>query len=109
MDNTSKVVIDLIRKAVDDSCHIDQQLLKQANWREVMAFCLSQGVAGICYDALEKMEEAYRPSREMLIMWFGQVNLHENLYKQQKVTLSHLAKFYEQESIRMMLLKGYGL
>ena len=54
MDNTSKVVIDLIRKAVDDSCHIDQQLLKQANWSEVMAFCLSQGVVGICYDAIEK-------------------------------------------------------
>lgn len=109
MDNTSKVVIDLIRKAVDDSCHIDQHLLKQANWSEVMAFCLSQGVIGICYDAIEKVEKACRPSREMLIMWFGQVNLHENLYKQQKVTLSHLAKFYEQEGIRMMLLKGYGL
>lgn len=109
MDNTTRVVLDLIRKAVDDSCHIDQHLLKQANWSEVMAFCLSQGVVGICYDVIEKVEKACRPSREMLIMWFGQVNLHENLYKQQKVTLSHLAKFYEQESIRMMLLKGYGL
>ena len=55
MDNTSKGVIDLIRKAVDDSCHIDQQLLKQANWSEVIAFCLSQGVVGICYYLIEKI------------------------------------------------------
>ena len=109
MDNTSKVVIDLIRKAVDDCFLIDQQLLKQANWSEVMAFCLSQGVAGICFDALEKMEEASRPPKMLLMEWFGQVVSHENLYKQHKVALSYLAKFYEQEGIRMMLLKGYGL
>ena len=101
--------MNLIRRVVDENCGIDQQLLSHANWSEVMAFCLLQGVAGICYDVLEKMEEACRPSGDPLITWFGQVYLHENLFIQHKVALRHLAKFYEQEGIKMMLLKGYGL
>ena len=109
MDNTTRVVLDLIHKAVDDCFLIDQQLLKQANWSEVMILCSLQGVAGICFDALESMEEANRPPKTLLMEWFGQVAFHENLYKQHKVALSHLAQFYAQEGIRMMLLKGYGI
>ena len=109
MDNKAKIVLNLLRKVVDVNFDIDYHLMDRANWREVMVLCSLQGVAGICFDALESMEEASRPPKSLLIEWFGQVAFHENLYKQQKVALSHLAKFYEQEGIRMMLLKGYGL
>ena len=109
MDNRAKIVLNLIRKVVDANSDIDHQLLTRSNWREVMALCLSQGVAGICFDAFERMEEASRPPKMLLMEWFGQVVSHENLYKQHKVALRHLAQFYEQEGIRMMLLKGYGL
>lgn len=109
MDNKAKIVLNLLRKVVDVNSDIDYHLMDRANWREVMVLCSLQGVAGICFDALESMEEASRPPKSLLIEWFGQVAFHENLYKQQKVALSHLAKFYEQEGIRMMLLKGYGL
>lgn len=109
MDKKSRVVLELIRKAVDDNSDIDYLLMARANWREVMEFCSSQGVAGICFDALEKMEEASRPPKMLLMEWFGHVVSHENLYKQYKVALEHLVKFYVQEGIMMLLLKGYGL
>ncbi len=109
MDNNAKIVLNLIRKIVDVNSDIDHQLSSRTNWREVMALCLSQGIAGICFDALERLEEASRPPKMLLMEWFGQVVSHENLYKQQKVALGHLAQFYEQEGIRMLLLKGYGL
>ena len=109
MDNRAKIVLNLIRKVVDANSDIDHQLLARANWREVMALCSSQGVTGICFDAFERMEEASRPPKMLLMEWFGQVVCHENLYKQHKMALEHLAQFYEQEGIRMMLLKGYGL
>ena len=101
--------MDLIHKAVDDSFNIELKLLTQANWKEVMSFCLSQGVVGLCYEALEKLEEACRPPRDLLMECFGQVNIHENLYQLHKATLGHLAQFYQKEGIWMLLLKGYGL
>lgn len=109
MDNRAKIVLNLIRKVVDVDAYIDCRLMAHANWREVMVLCSSQGVTGICFDAFERMEEASRPPKMLLMEWFVQVVSHENLYKQHKMTLEHLAQFYEQEGIRMMLLKGYGL
>ena len=109
MDNKAKIVLNLLRKMVDVNSDIDYHLMDRANWREVMILCSLQGVAGICFDALESMEEASRPPKTLLMEWFGQVAFHENLYKQQKVALIHLAQFYAQEGIRMMLLKGYGI
>lgn len=109
MDNRAKIVLYLIRKVVDVDADFDCRLMTCANWREVMALCSSQGVAGICFDVLERLEEASRPPKMLLMEWFGQVIRHENLYKQHKMALEHLAQFYEQEGIRMMLLKGYGL
>lgn len=103
------ILLELIRMTVDDKYVIDRRLVTHANWREVMALCSSQGVTGICFDAFERLEEASRPPKMLLMEWFGQVVSHENLYKQHKVALEHLAQFYEQEGIRMMLLKGYGL
>lgn len=109
MDNKAKIVLNLLRKMVDVNSDIDYHLMDRANWREVMILCSLQGVAGICFDALESMEEASRPPKTLLMEWFGQVAFHENLYKQHKVALIHLAQFYDQEGIRMMLLKGYGI
>ena len=109
MDKSAGAVLNLIRRVVDENCGIDQQLLSHANWKEVMDLCLLQGVSGICFEAFVKMEEGCRPSKFLLIEWFGMVNLHEHLYKQHEATLRQLAEFYEQEGIRMLLLKGYGL
>ena len=109
MDDNVKIVLDLIRLAVDDKYVIDRCLMSRANWREVMALCLSQGVAGLCFDAFEKLEVESRPPKMLLMEWFGQVAVHEKLYKQHKTALGHLAHFYAQEGIRMLLLKGYGL
>ena len=109
MDNKAKIVLNLLRKVVDVNSDIDYHLMDRANWREVMVLCSLQGVTGICFDALESMEEASRPPKTLLMEWFGQVAFHENLYKQHKVALSHLAQFYAQEGIRMMLLKGYRI
>lgn len=101
--------MNLIRKVVDVDAYIDCRLMAHANWREVMVLCSSQGVTGICFDVLERLEEASRPPKMLLMEWFGQVIRHENLYKQHKMALEHLAQFYEKEEIKMMLLKGYGL
>ena len=109
MDNKAKIILNLIRKAIDANFVIDHRLMTHANWRKVMALCSSQGVLGICFDAFERMEEASRPPNMLLLEWYAQVSLHANLYKKHSVTLGHLAQFYGQEGIRMMLLKGYGM
>lgn len=109
MDNREKIVLNLIRKVVDVDSDIDHRLMTHADWQEVMALCYSQGVTGICFDAFEKMEVDSRPPKMLLMEWFGQVVSQENLYKQHKEALGHLAQFYEKEEIKMLLLKGYGL
>lgn len=109
MDKSAGVSLNLIRKIVDENCSADQQLLTHANWKVVMDFCLSQGVAGICFEAFEMLEKTCRPPKFLLMEWYGKVKLHEYFYKQHKEALEHLAQFYSREGVRMLLLKGYGL
>ena len=62
MDNNQNLVISLVRKSVDRNYVIDKAVLANADWSEVSAVCAAQGVLGLCFEAIETLEE-HRPPR----------------------------------------------
>ena len=109
MDNTQSLVLSLIRKAVDSTAFIDDALLVNANWSEVISICASQGVLGLCFETIESLKEECRPPKPLLMRWIGGVVNLENSYKSYRSVLIHLADLYGAEDIKTLLLKGYGL
>lgn len=101
-----QIVLKLIRSAVSGStCEIPSN----TRWQEVMDIATSQGVLGICFDAMELLSADQRPGMDELMDWLGQVSFMESCYEEHKRTMAELAEFYNSQCIRMMVLKGYGL
>ena len=107
MTKEQKAVLSLIRAIVRG----DQDVPPMMNvcWAKVMEEATKQGVQGLCFDALELLSAEHRPEKEELMEWLGQMVCLERLYKGHRRAIDALASFYQQNGIRMMLLKGYGL
>ena len=93
MDNTNTLVISLVRKAVNPDYLIDKAVLAAADWSEVIAVCANQGLLGLCFEAIETLEE-HRPPRPVLMRWIGEVVNLENTYRIHSLALEHLAELY---------------
>ena len=107
MTKEQETVLSLIRAIVRGAQ--DVPLAMDACWAKVMEEATKQGVQGLCFDALELLPAEQRPEKEVLMEWFGQVVRLERLYESHRKAIDALSCFYQQNGIKMMLLKGYGL
>lgn len=86
---------------------------EKVDWQDVIDFSLKQGVAGITFDSYQQMGESidpkYAPNELAVMAWFGYTNILEKKYQKHKIAIDKLASFYQQNDIRMVLLKGFGL
>ena len=107
MNSSQKVVLDLVRKAIDPSIEIDVPI--EVNWGEVRKYAKEQGVLGICFDSIEQLSPDQSPDINNLMDWQYQVLCMEGWYAKQVGHIVELARIYEENDIRLMILKGYGL
>ena len=107
MTPNQETLLSLIRAVASGAQ--DVRLVADVCWAKVKEDAERQGVQGLCFDALELLPAEKRPDKEILLEWLRQVVGMERLYESHKRTIDALAGFYQQNGIRMMLLKGYGL
>ncbi len=106
MDQSAEVLFKLIRIALGNE--EDFSLPNAVNWEEVYDMSLKQGVGAIACDGMLALK-ACDIDEELRYKWMGQSMVVEHNYFQHEQALADLAKFYQQQGIRMVLLKGYGL
>ena len=106
MTKAQEVVIALINSEVTQNT---PQIPTNINWEEVLGVATSQGVFGLCADALQRLPREQRPGKSLLMKWIGQVGFMENCYQKHEELIKKLARFYADNGIRLMILKGYGL
>ena len=69
--NSSVVLLDLLRIALGNSAEWKGE--GSVDWKEVIGMARKQGVLAIAFDALEKVPTELRPSKNILLEWFGRV------------------------------------
>jgi len=106
MTESQSIVLDLIRAEVTGAA---PESPDRADWKDVMGIARVQGVYGLCMDAVVRLPSDARPHRSVMLEWIGNVNYMEEIYERHVDTLSALARFYAENGIPMLLLKGYGL
>ena len=107
MTYEQETVLSLIRAIVSGACV--ETLKADIRWAKVVEEAARQGVQGLCLDALDLLAAEHRPEKEVLMQWLGQVVILERLYESHRKAIDVLSCFYQQNGIKMMLLKGYGL
>lgn len=121
MTKSDQIVLQLVRKALNAEYLVDSSMFKDACWAKVIDVATTQGVLGICFDAIEALKKSVSkgfkvsevsggfPDKGSLMVWLGRVLYMEKCYEVHAKAVKELASFYDGQGIRMMLLKGYGL
>lgn len=107
MAKEQEVLLSLI-KATVSGAHIET-LKADICWKKVKEEVTRQGVQGLCLDALELLPAEQQPDKMILLEWLGMTVCLERLYESHRKAIEALSCFYQQNGIKMMLLKGYGL
>lgn len=87
----------------------------EAVWQEVYRTAVRQGVAGIVWDGLQRLDAAgaVPPDkalpRMLKLQWALVVEQIAERYGKQRRIIARLAAFYHSHGLAMMGLKGYGL
>lgn len=92
-----------------------------SEWAALLELASQQNVMAIAYDGLEQLVDNIPVSdiaakqadavawTDFVVSWGGNVFFMEQRYAHYQATIASLVKFLCEHSIRMMLLKGYGL
>lgn len=108
MRKESEILLELVKTALWNvkPC---TKVLAQVDWGKVIYTAEQQGVQAIAFDGVDFLPVDCRPDLDTLMEWLGQVSYMEAMYDGHKKVITNLAAFYEGLSVKLMVLKGYGL
>ena len=90
--------------------HEKRPLAEQPDWRVLEALAEKQGLTAIVFDGIKQLQPEQMPPKKILLKWIGNVmHGYEYRYLDYEKAIAELAKYYSENGIKMMVLKGYGL
>lgn len=105
-DREVNVTIALIKKAIDPSIEIDNQFLDKVDWAKLLNFTITQGVSGLCSEAVNK---CLNVPKDVLMKWICNVSQIERNYQHQLKVLQNLTNYLTENNIKFVVLKGIPL
>lgn len=107
MTDIVEVIILLIRKALNPDLSIE--ISADTNWEKVLEHAISQGVLGLCFEAVEKLPTNQRPPLELLMQWYGQTEVQKSQYEQAWAVARKLDRLWAEEGILATVIKGRSI
>lgn len=110
MDKKQSVVIQLLRLALgnEQECSLPEDV----PWMEVMSLAERQGGLAIAFDGVQYFDKLSNhncmPDIDSLMEWLGQATYNEAVYEEYEKTVAHLSKLFGDQSLRAIVMKGYG-
>ena len=104
------LVLYLIRKAL--SSNIESPFLSDVSneiWEETLELAISQGVLGLCFEAVEKLPANQRPALEILMHWYGNTEKQGLQYEQTWAVARKLDRLWSAKNIHATVLKGRSI
>lgn len=115
MEQENKLLLALLRIVVKKQ--VDESIPSEVDWEKLMNIATTQVVPVVVLDGLQyyhSIHPDYIPFASFELsnkkmQWIGQVMTFEKMYAMHERAMTNLARQYASKSIRMMVLKGYGL
>ncbi len=83
--------------------------ITEAEWSDVYAAALAQGVLAIAFDGAMMLPEPMQPDLDNKIQWGYNVEHIEKVYARQIDTASSLTRLFAGDGIRTMIMKGISV
>ena len=108
MTFVENTLLALVRSGINNSSDSIGKLSSK-EWSNVIDLAEKQGVLAIAFDGVQHLSKNCQPDIDNLMEWLGQTSYMETQYEEHKRVIEHLSHFYEEQGIKMMILKGYGV
>lgn len=100
----SAIFLSLVRIGIGHDEHVE---LREIDWQAIQALAERQGLSAVVLDGINRLPEAVRPPKIMLLQWIGEViQGYEQRYALYRKTVEDLGAWYHAHGFRMMVLKG---
>ena len=111
---TEDIVFKLIRTSLNKDNPIDPEILKNADWGEVMTIVSVHGLSAIVFDGLEramacKKEQRAEVPKSLLLKWFGRSVQYTSLFKKNWNVACSLSSLLGGNGIEAVVLKGFSI
>lgn len=103
-----EIMLELVRSAVLNRNPIIPQNV-EIDWDKLMDIAVTQDVVALVWDGICKLPEEDKPPRNQLISWGLSAEETYRAYFSQEKVLKSLIDTCEKYSMRLLLLKGFGL
>lgn len=105
------MLFELVQTALDKNCTIDDEVLKDADWTEVINITSAHGLSAIAFDGLEKALDFHPEWRNkvptlLFLQWYGQCVQQTALFKKNWSAAYPLSSLLGEHSIEAVVLKG---
>jgi len=78
------------------------------DWRIIYKSAKRQSLLGICFAGVERLPNNLLPSKDLLLLWLGQVEMIKSQNKRITEAISHVKEHFTSQGMQMVLLKGQG-
>src|SRR5574344_1432436 len=111
MSPNANILLALLRSALfgESALNYDFNHLVDSDWMRIYAMASRQGVAALAYDGVTTLPDELQPSRVVKIKWAYNVDCIEQRYATQRTLIEEFARVYDDNGIRLLMLKGLGL
>lgn len=100
----SAIFLSLVRIGIGHDEHVE---LREIDWQSIQALAERQRLSAVVLDGINRLPEAVRPPKIMLLQWIGEViQGYEQRYVLYREAEAGLGAWYREHGFRMMLLKG---
>ena len=108
------MLFNLIRTSLNKDCTIDDEVLKDVDWNEVMIIASAHGISAIAFDGLEKAvkcnpEYKNKIPKPLLLQWCGQALHQTSLFEKNWSAACSLSLLLSEHGIEAVVLKGRSI
>ena len=112
--DSNDMLFNLIRTSLNKYCTINDGVLKEVDWDEVINIASAHGISAIAFDGLEKAvkcnpEYKDKIPKPLLLQWCGQAVHQTSLFKKNWSVACSLALLLSEHSIEAVVLKGRSI
>ena len=105
------MLFELVQTSLDKNCTIDDEVLKDADWTEVIYITSAHGLSAIAFEGLEKTLDFHpewrnKVSMLLFLQWYGQCVQQTALFKKNWSAVCSLFSLLGEPSIEAVVLKG---
>ena len=109
--DSNDMLFNLIRTSLNKDCTINDGVLKEVDWDEVINIASAHGISAIAFDGLEKAvkcnpEYKDKIPKPLLLQWCGQAVHQTSLFKKNWSAAYPLSSLLGEHSIEAVVLKG---